>query len=309
MMRIRKEKNQQIQDPGFGAKFYRPTKQLINKDGSFNVTRRGVSWMVNLYQHLIHMKWYPFLLLVMFLFVSTNCLYAGLYFVIGVEQLSGIHGEHPLFLQLFFFSTQTFTTVGYGLISPVGLGANVLASFESLNGLLFFALATGLLYGRFSRPNAKLRFSKQMVMRPYKEGKALMFRVANTRKTQLMEMHARLMLSVLEKEGDTYQRRYYDLKLERKSVLFFPLSWTIVHYIDEESPLNRLGEQHLEKCSTEFLILMTGFDDTFSQTVHTRYSYSYKEISFNSKFERDFTTNEDGVLELDLDRIHHVEEL
>jgi inward rectifier potassium channel len=209
------------------------------------------------------------------------------------------------FLSAYFFSIQTFTTVGYGGIVPDGFSANLVASFEALVGLLSFALATGLLYGRFSRPSARILFSRNAVIAPYKDIKALMFRVANLRNNDLIEVEANLLTVFADPVN--HNRKYYGMKLERKSVYFFPLSWTIVHPIDEDSPFYNKSAKELKELQTEVLVQFKAFDDTFSQTVHTRFSYIVDEIIWNAKFKPAFEPDEKGEIIFDLDRIHDFE--
>lgn len=196
------------------------------------------------------------------------------------------------------------TTVGYGHIAPVGYAASIVSAVESLIGLMAFALATGLLYGRFSRPVAKVRFSKKAVFAPYLDTNAFMFRIVNERSNQLIDLTVELTLSRLEKKPDgTFYRRYYGLKLERGRVNFFPLSWTLVHPVTEDSPLFDCTAEQLAESDTEFLILLRGMDDTFSQTVHTRYSYRYEEIEWGRKFRPMFDGTENGLVTLNLDEL------
>ena len=188
-------------------------------------------------------------------------------------------------------------------------GPNLISSFEALIGLMSFALATGLLYGRFSKPTAKIIFSKNAVIAPYKDGIALEFRIANQRDNILMEMEARILAVYLEKKNDQYIRKYYDLNLEMPFIYFFPLSWTIVHKIDNNSPLYGKTEEDLRNSEVEFLILIKAFDDTFSQHVHSRFSYRYDEVIWGARFKRAFHTNDIGDVVLELDMIDNYEKI
>ena len=151
-------------DPGLTQRYTGELRRAINKDGSFNVLRRGVGLRdKGFYLHLMNSSWPWFLIQVGLAYTAVNVCFAGIYYWIGVDNLTGASRETPLdaFLSAFFFSVQTFTTVGYGHVSPHGLWTNVVAAFEAMTGLLGFALGTGLLYGRFSRPSAKIVFSRQ----------------------------------------------------------------------------------------------------------------------------------------------------
>jgi inward rectifier potassium channel len=234
------------------------------------------------------MSWTRFGLSILIIFLIVNLIFGSIYYLIGTHHLQGIIAETPIgkFAESFFFSAQTLTTVGYGRISPVGFWASLIAAIESLMGLLAFALATGLLYGKFSRPVAHIRYSGQALIAPYLETTAFMFRIINERSHQLIEVSAEAVLSRLEKKEDgTKTRKYYSLKLERSKVNFFPTNWTIVHAITEESPLFNQNATDLKNSETEILILLKGFDDSFAQTVHSRNSYLHNEIIWDAKFD------------------------
>jgi inward rectifier potassium channel len=233
--------------------------------------------------------------------------FGTVYYVIGVENLRNAIDKSPMqsYLNAYFFSVQTFTTVGYGGMVPSGLPANFVASIEALVGLLGFAIATGLLYGRFSRPSARILFSKNAIIAPYRGKTAFMFRLANQRNNDIIEVEANVL--AVFKDKITNNRQYFGMNLERNSVYFFPLSWTVVHPIDEQSPLFNKTIDELKELQTEILIQFKGFDDTFSQTVHTKYSYSLDEIIWNAKFKPAFEPDSKGEIIFDLNRIHDYE--
>jgi inward rectifier potassium channel len=208
-------------------------------------------------------------------------------------------------MNAYFFSVQTFTTVGYGGMVPNGFAANFIASLEAMFGLLGFAIATGLLFGRFSRPSARILFSRNAVITPYRGINALMFRLANLRNNDIIEVEANALAVFLDKT--TNSRKYYGMKLERKSVYFFPLSWTVVHPLDEESPFFNKTPDELKELQAEILVQFKGFDDTFSQTVHTRFSYTFDEIIWNAKFKPAFESDHKGEVIFDLNRLHDYE--
>src|SRR3954451_6388951 len=293
-------------DPGLTQQFSAPVTRIINPDGTFNVRRRGVTWRdFHPYLQLINMGWAPFLATVFLAYLAVNTMYAALYYAIGTEQLAGSDAPTALgrFANAFFFSAHTLSTVGYGSISPKGLGANVLASLESLTGVLGFAVATGLLFGRVSRPSARVGFSERMVVAPFGDGSSLQFRVVNRRRNSLMELEARVMLmTVVMKEGKA-KRVYQLLKLERERIIFFPLTWTVVHAIDADSPLYGMTAEDLEHLQAELLILIKGYDDTFSQTVLARRSYRHDEILWQRRFAPAFFVDEQGDLVLEVSKV------
>jgi len=293
-------------DPGLTQKFTVPLRRAINKDGTFNVHRRGTTWRdTNGYLSLINMHWSWFFASVLVGYCIVNTLFAFVYYALGPEQLQGADAPTNFahFLNSFFFSAHTLTTVGYGSISPKGVAANFVAAFEAMVGLMGFALATGLLYGRVSRPSARIGFSGNLVIAPYQDGTSLQFRIVNKRTNNLMELEAKVMLMLVEGSAGNLKRDYQILRLERPSVYFFPLTWTIVHPIDEKSPLHGKTAADLEKLQAEVLILIKGFDDTFSQTVHARYSYRYDEIVWGAKFAPAFDVDQHGDIDLEVNKV------
>ena len=294
-------------DPGLTQKFTAPLRRVINKDGTFNVHRRGTTWRdISGYLYLINMPWPGFFACVLVGYFVVNTLFALVYYALGPDQLQGgaaAATNMAHFLNSFFFSAQTLTTVGYGSISPKGTAANIVAALEAMTGLMGFALATGLLFGRVSRPSARIGYSDRMVIAPYLDGTSLQFRVVNQRANTIMELEAKVMLMTVEGEPGQRKRDYKVLKLERHNVYFFPLTWTIVHPIDEHSPFHGKTADDLDRLQAEILILIKGFDDTFSQTVHSRYSYRYDEIVWGARFAPAFDVDEAGALVLEVDQV------
>jgi inward rectifier potassium channel len=246
-------------------------------------------------------------------YLTMNLVFAIVYWLAGTEHLRGSDAPTAAgrFLNAFFFSAHTLTTVGYGSISPEGVITNSIAAIEALCGLMTFALATGLLFGRFSRPAARLGFSERILVAPYKGSPSLQFRIANRRSNNLMELEARLLLMTVEMVNGQLERKYAALALERPSVLFLPITWTVVHPIDESSPLRGKTADDLAALQAEFLVLVKGFDDTFFQTLHTRHSYRHEEIVWGAHFDPAFTVDANGniILEVDLLGKHSPSEL
>jgi inward rectifier potassium channel len=293
-------------DPGLTQKYVGPLTRVINNDGSFNVRRRGVKWQhINLYTYLINLSWPKFLTIVFVSYAALNLLFAAAYVLVGIQEVRGADAPTAgaRFLNAFFFSAQTISTVGYGSMAPAGVAANSLAAIESMFGLMGFALATGLLFGRFSRPSAKIGFSQNMLWTAYQDGFSLQFRVVNLRSNSLMELKATVMLMTVQDVGGELKREFKILDLERPSVVFFPLTWTVVHPIDARSPLSGKTAAELETLRAEFLILIKGFDETFSQTVHARYSYRYDEVKWGGRFAPAFSVEQSGDVVLDVDRV------
>jgi inward rectifier potassium channel len=183
------------------------------------------------------------------------------------------------------------------------LAANIVAVIESMRGVLGFAVATGLLFGRISRPSAKIGFSDIMIVAPYQEGTSLQLRVANRRANDLMEVQAQVMLMTVEDRQGQPMRRYHQLKLEREQVLFLALTWTIVHPIDAHSPLAGMTPADLERAQAEFVVMLKAYDDTFSQTVFARFSYRHDEVHWGKRFVPAFRVGEGGDMVVELDRL------
>ena len=300
-------------DLGFGSVVARDSRQrLLNRDGSFNVRRDGMKPFasLSLYHHMLTLPWSKFLALVVTVFLAVNVVFGLAFLACGPEALHGAPAADMggnEFMRAFFFSVQTFATIGYGHISPAGLAANLLVTVEALTGLLVFALATGLLFARFSRPTAKIVFSEHALVAPYQGSTAFEFRIVNSRTSQLIEVECQLLFTQFH---DDRMRRFVPLELERRKVTFFPLSWTIVHVIDASSPLFGLSYDDLLANNAEFLVLLTGFDETFSQTVHTRSSYTPREIVWGGAFKNIYKPlDATGTLSIDVGLLDDYEQV
>jgi inward rectifier potassium channel len=243
------------------------------------------------------MSWGTFFLLLVGFYFGVNILFAFGYFLVGPEALHGTKalnaGER--ILEDFFFSVQTLATIGYGGLSPSGIGANILVTIQALVGGLGFALATGLVFARFSRPSAKILFSEKAIIAPYRDMTAFEFRIVNANSNELVDVNATVSLSRIEIHRGKRVRRFYGLNLEREQVRFFPLHWVIVHPIDKESPLHGITHEDLTTSDAEFLVLLSATDDTSSQTVHARSSYKHDELMWGAKFGDMFTTDSGGM--------------
>lgn len=289
-------------DPGLTTRYTGPLRRIINQDGTFNVTRHGTDWRdVHPYLHLVSISWMQFFLTVLVSYVVVNVLFAAGYYSLGDGALAG--GASNRFLQCVFFSSQTLTTVGFGAISPASTAANFLAAFEALCGLLGFAVATGLMYGRVSRPSARIGFSPRAIIMPYQESTALAFRMVNRRANTLVEPEVTVMLMTVQREGGSDRREYKQLRLERDKVMLFPLTWTVVHPIESDSPLFGKSADDLRQLQAELMVMVKAWDETFSQTVHQRYSYRFEEIVEGGRFAPAFGTDEDGNMHVHIDRV------
>lgn len=306
------EREEETRDLGFGSVVSGQSRlRLLNRDGSFNVARTGLNFWtsLSLYHSLLAMSWTRFYVIVTAFYTLLNAAFALCYMLCGAGALQGASDNlGDGFLRAFFFSVETFSTIGYGNVIPVGMAANLLVTVESLVGLLAVALATGLLFARFSKPTARIIFSKRALIAPYRGITAFEFRITNGRSNQIIEMEAQVVFTRFEDVGGMRSRRYYGLELERNKVGFLPLSWTVVHPIDEASPLYGLTDEDLRASNAEFLVLLKGIDDTFSQTVHTRSSYSAEEVIWNARFTNLFNREADaGMMTIDVRRLDQIE--
>jgi len=310
---MQKRKINPEDDLGFGPQPVLKNQFLLNKDGSPNVKRTGLPFFntANNYHTLITMSWTKFCLMVVGIYAVINVIFAFVYMSFGPGGLDGSSGATSSlshFWDAFFFSAQTISTVGYGHISPHGMATNSVAALESMLGLLAFALATGLLYGRFSRPSAQIVYSKNILVAPYQEtSRGLMFRLANLRRNVLVDLEIEIIFSYNEMVDGKPQRRFFPLELERKAVSILTMNWTVVHPIDAASPLSEMTHKELLDSEAAFAILLRAFDDTFSQTVHSRTAYQAKEIVWGGKFKPVFDRAPDGRIVLDLSRINEHE--
>lgn len=296
-------------DLGFGSVVSTQSeRRLLNKNGSFNVRRRGIGVLrsQSLYHSALSMTWPRFLCVVTLSYLIVNVVFALLFMACGRDALVGTDESQMggAFARAFFFSVETFATIGYGQISPVGVPSHLVMVVEALIAVMSQALITGLLFARFSRPTAAILFSENIIVAPHQNGRALMFRITNLRDSQLLDVTARVNCSWM----DGASRRFILLELERSNVMFFPLAWTIVHAITPDSPIYGVTEAQMLSRSFEFLVTIAATDETFAQTVHARSSYKADEMLWGAKFRNIFNPpDDDGLMSVDVERIDDVD--
>ena len=294
---------------GFGANASDYGGRFVNKNGQPNIKKKGVNFLerISWYHSMLALPRWKFIILIFSFYIIVNFVFACIYYAAGVEHLNGISGDNNLekFGEAFFFSIQTFTTVGYGHVSPSGFLVSAIAAIEALTGLLSLALATGLFYGRFSKPVAYLKFSENAVIAPYKDITALMLRIAPFKNTTLTDAEAKLTLGMAVEENGKVVNKFFSMDLEFSKANALTLNWTIVHPITEDSPIYGFTKEDFENTRGEILVSIKAFDDMFSNTVVARSSYTFKEIVYGAKFIPMYHRNEDSnATILDLEKLN-----
>ncbi len=275
-------------ETGLGTNSNSNGGRFFNKDGSPNIEMRGIPLLerLNLYHTLLSLPKWKFMAIIVFSFIAMNLIFAGIYLMIGMDHLNGMVAITPAqkFGEAFFFSAQTFTTVGYGRINPIGFAASFAAALEALVGLLSFALITGLLYGRFARPKAYINYSTNALFVPFRGGVAFMMRMVPYTKNYLVNVEAKLTMSMQVVEDGIQKNKFFQLALDISKATTMISNWTLVHIINEESPFYNLTKEDIESSKAEVLVFVQGFDESFSNTVISRTSYTYEEFVYGAKF-------------------------
>jgi hypothetical protein len=309
-MALLKKINQKAQtdiNSGFGSNANSYGGRFVNKNGTPNVEKRGMHLLrrISWYHTMIDMPNWKFMFILFAFYIGINFLFAIAYYAIGIEHLDGIKQSESVltqFGQAYFFSAQTFTTVGYGHISPTGFLTSALSSAEALIGLLSFAIATGLFFGRFSKPTAFLKFADHALISPYGDKRGLMIRLVPFKNTNFTDAKAKMTLGLNLEENGIKTNKFYSLDLELEHINALSLSWTLVHPITENSPLYNFTKEDFEKTHGEILVFITTFDDMYSNTVAARTSYTFDELIYGAKFETMYNRSKDGsrtILHLD----------
>jgi inward rectifier potassium channel len=276
----------------------------LKGDGPIHGAPTGV--FEDLYHFLVTSSWPALIGLIAAAFTVANLLFAtGYYLDQGIEN-----ARSGSFADMFFFSIQTMATIGYGKMEPITLVSNILVSIEAFIGLLALALITGLVFAKFSRPTARIRFTRYIVIGPRDGVHSLAIRAANLRANRIVEadMHVVLARQEVTAEGDSI-RRLYDLQMTRSRSAMFALSWTAVHQIVEGSPLFGRTRESMANCASEIIVSIIGLDETFSQTVHARHTYELDEIVWGARFADVLVLHPDGSRSVDYTHFDEVEML
>jgi inward rectifier potassium channel len=298
---------------GFGSNSYNYGGRFLNKDGSANVEKHGMNLFdrISWFHTLLAMPSWKFISVILFFYIVINFVFAFLYFAVGIEYLNGIDTSGSTwkqFGQAYFFSAQTFTTVGYGHISPSGFLTSAISAAEALIGLLSFAIATGLFFGRFSKPIAFLKFSHNALIAPYNDITALMIRITPYKNTNFTDAEVKITLGMNVSENGIMKNQFYALDLEMDKINSLNLSWTLVHPITTDSPLSRLDKEDFANITGEIMVFIKIFDDMFSTVVTTRSSYTFHEVVYGAKFKPMFSRSTDNAKTiLHLDRLNEFE--
>jgi inward rectifier potassium channel len=316
-MSVFRKKNKNLKaeiNTGFGANASSYGGRFIDKNGNANIQKKGIPFFdqISWFHTMLQLPTWKFQLIILAVFIIVNFIFATIYYTIGVEHLNGVSATSEIekFGQAYFFSAQTFTTVGYGHINPRGFLTSAIAATEALTGLLAFALATGLLYGRFSKPKAHLKFSENALITPFKDGFALMMRVAPYKNTNLTDAEAKVTLGLIVDEDGKKINRFFQLPLEYERVNALTLSWTLVHPIDENSPLYGYTNEDFKTERGEILVFVKAFDEMFSNIVAARTSYTFEEILYGRKFVQMYEHSHDNTKTvLHIDRLNVSEEV
>lgn len=283
-----------------------PAARLVNRDGSFNVERNRRDLLDHLnYATLLNLSWPAFFAWVVAAFLTVNLLFCAAYLLCGRGALatSGPALGVGRVWQAFVFSVDTFSTIGYGNVIPVGHAANILVALEALAALLNAALVTGLVFARFSRPNIRIQFSNLGVVR-LKNKPAVLLRLRNLTRSEVLEVEATL-LAWFRDPHDHKKRHFHALPLERSKITFLPLSWTVAHFITPDSPFHGLTADTFQQSFGEIMLQIRGMDQNTSQIIYARASYTTDEMIWSARYEDQYTHDPDtGVLGIDEQRFH-----
>ena len=281
--------------------------KIIKPNGTLNFKVKGLPFFETLELHnlLLSVNWFGFVAIVFCIYLVTNTIFTFLYIVTDTAGLSGISSTSSnFFFKVFSFSAQTLCTGYFTDTIPTSIRSTSLAAIEAVIGLFLFALITGLLYSRFARPNSKIIFSDKALISSYKQGNALMIRIANIKRNQLLKVSAELILLLRLEVNGIKKNMFYNLQLEQETIGMLLLTWTIIHPIDENSPLDTFTIEDIAAANGEFIIVIEGSDDILSQNVFARTSFTANDVILNGRFEDITYTDDNNVLNIDIKKLN-----
>ncbi len=301
-------------DLGFGRVVAQQVRgRFLSHDGVPTSRKYGLGAQrtARFFLHALSVPWPVFIAWLVGALLLINGTFALAYIALGDGAIRGGQGAelNDPFLRALSFSVGVFTTVGTGSLYVVGNTAHWLLVFESFTGPLVLLAAGGLIISRLTRPRMSIRFSESAVVAPYDGGRGFMFRMVNAQPGELSKVEARVNLALFEMVDGKRERSFHQLELERDSVEFFTLHWTVVHPITASSPLAGFTPERLRESEAEFLILVSAHEETFSTHVTARGSYLWDEVRWDVKFASVFASAPDGVLAIDVDRLDRTERL
>lgn len=269
----------------------------VKKIGSHN------HWLQDTYHTLLLFNWSRFFLTYVLLFLVFNGMFGFFYWV----DSGALEGTDHSFLHAFAFSVQTFSTVGYGAFHPQNTYAHIIVIIESILSVFVTAVLTGLIFAKFSRPSARIIFSKYVLINQFDGKRTLMFRMGNLRANQIAEAQVSMvaLMSFRTEEGQSI-RRQIDLKLVRNTSLFFALTWSVMHIVDETSPFFKITPEEMREKNIEIGVSVIGYDSTFSQSIHASCIYSHDDIVFGSYFEDVFSIDNGKVMTLNYHKFNNL---
>jgi len=282
-----------------------PRRRLVPRGrDAFHIVRIGNQrfWFSDLYVKMLSVGWEWFVLVVAALYFLSNAVFATVYYldVGGIEN-----ARQGSYLDMYFFSVQTMATIGYGKMVPRDVIANSVVTVEALWGFTFFAFVTGLAFARFSRPTARVLFSDVAVISDYEGKPHLKIRLANQRTNRIVDVQVELVLLRDSTTKEGYRmRRFHNLKLVREHVPLLQITWTLLHPIDENSPLYGVTQEKIRAQEDELIVSLSGYDETLSQTIHARHSYVDDEIICHAFFEDILTRRDNGTVEVNYHLFH-----
>ncbi len=305
-LRDRINRNRNNVDIGLDHGAQEGRQRTVNLDGSYNIRKvTGDRIDFDLYHWLLTTRWKNYWITVFLFYGGINFFFALIYYFLDGDGVNGVAAVSSLgkFMQCFFFSSQTFTTVGYGAMYPTHIFSSWIASLEAFTGLMGFALLTGTLYGRFSRPRPNFKFGRNLIIAPVGDLTGLQFIFANQRASNVMDLEATVNYSWVDANTTDGLRRFKQLNLELSKIAMFPLSWTVNHIIDDQSPLYGMTEQDMKDQEIEIFITLRGYDETYAQTIYIRMSYTWRDLIYGAKFQKPFYVGTDGKMVMDLRKV------